>query len=138
MDFNEALAKAKEFTSNNHRHFKEGDEREAWEREFARRLQFEAAYNEWLQVRVDEGTDETGEKSNALNDRGWDLVHLILTTPAVFDWMIFQKFEVIGYCLTKYGEASYSELMALTALDSIKADILRHGIMSEKKAEAAA
>jgi hypothetical protein len=55
MDFNEALAKAKEYTSKNSRHFKEGDDREAWEREFARCPQFEAAYNEWLQVRADEG-----------------------------------------------------------------------------------
>ena len=137
MKYSEALAKAKEYTSKNTRHFREGDDHEEWERKYAERLQFDAAYNEWLQVRIDECATETDEDLGALSDREWELAHLILTTPVVYDWMIFRKFEVIDYCITKHGEANRGELMALTALDSIKADILRHGIMSEKKAEAA-
>jgi hypothetical protein len=59
------------------------------------------------------------------------------STPALYDWMIFRMFEVVSSCLTKHGKASWGELLALTALDSIKADILRRGIFLEKKAETA-
>jgi len=33
--------------------------------------------------------------------------------------MMLCKIEVINYCITKYGEATYMELAARTALDSI-------------------
>lgn len=39
--------------------------------------------------------------------------------------MAFRKLEVINFILTKHGEATYVELMALKAIDSIKADLLR-------------
>jgi hypothetical protein len=139
MDYSEALAKAKEFASKPPRPVGESEyDREAWEREFARRLQFDAVYNEWLQVRIDEGADVTDEDAEVLSGREWELTHLVLTMPAVYDWMIFRKFEVINHYITKHGTANSGELMALTALDSIKADILRHGIMSEKNLSAEA
>jgi hypothetical protein len=50
--------------------------------------------------------------------------------------MIFRKLEIISYFITKHGEIeSWVELMALTALDSIKADILRIAFMCEPQSE---
>jgi hypothetical protein len=139
MEYNDALAKAKEFASETPRPVGESEyEREAWEHKFARRLQFDAAYNECLQVRVDGDTAKTDDDANACGDREWELTHLILTMPVVYDWMIFRKLEIINYHIMKYGEVNNGELMALTALDGIKADILRLWIFRENKLNAEA
>jgi hypothetical protein len=39
-----------------------------------------------------------------------DLVHLVLTTPARSDWMVFCKFEVIDYIITKHGEIEIDKI----------------------------
>jgi hypothetical protein len=135
MTREEAMAKAKEFASRYPSPQLDKFEREKFEAQYAARLQFYAAFNEWLRLRSDGEKDETDEQQNERCDRKDDLAHLILTTPAVYDWMIFRKFEVVDYIITKHGEATYVELMALTALSAIKADILRFGLMREEKYE---
>ena len=61
----------------------------------------------------------------ARDSREDDLALQILTTPTDVDWTIFRKFEVIDYIITQHGEATWVERRALTALDAIKADLLR-------------
>jgi hypothetical protein len=135
MTREEAMAKAKEFTSQHPSPQRDKFEQEKFEAQYAARLQFVASFNEWIRLRSDEEKDETDERQNERCDRTDELAHLILTTPAVYDWMIFQKFEVANACRTKHGEATWGELLALTALDSIKADILRLGLTREAERE---
>ena len=47
--------------------------------------------------------------------------------------MIFRKFEVVEHYLTRHAEASWGELLALTTLSAIKADILRPGRKEERE-----
>jgi hypothetical protein len=104
--------------------FQDAFERHEFEREYATRLQFEANFDAWLRIRSAEGDEETetNEMQNARCDREDDLAHLILTAPVPYDWMIFR---VVDYYLTKHAEASWGELLALTAISAIKTDILR-------------
>jgi len=138
MKYEEAMAKAKEFAGNPPHQFKDEFERHEFESNYATRLQFEANFNAWLRIRSSEYEDDekTDEQQKARCDREDDLAHLILTAPAVYDWMIFRKFEVADYCITKHGDAAgvtWGEAIALTALDSIKADLLRLGRKEEMK-----
>ncbi len=135
MTHEEAMAKAREFRrdrpTNAHLHETE-DERRLWEADYATRLQFEADFNEWLLQRTTaEGADEA--EDDKLFEREDELIQLILTAPVPYEWMIFRKFEVAAYCITKHGEASWAELFALQALDAIKADILRMGQTRERE-----
>ncbi|MEJ0095169.1 MAG: hypothetical protein WDN46_17680 [Methylocella sp.] len=78
----------------------------------------------------------TGSAEEAAGDehfaREEELIELILPAPAPYHWMIFCKFEIINYYLTKHGEASWTELLALQALDAIKGDMLRMGQVRER------
>ena len=128
----EARAKAKEFTSHTPNGNRTEEEQKQFESEYARRLQFEATFNEWLRLRATDLDSEEAEE--ARYDRENECADLVLTTPAVYDWMIFQKFEVIEHYLAKHGEVcSGMELMAAQALASIKIDLLRFGLQSEQK-----
>lgn len=51
--------------------------------------------------------------------------------PAGGEYQVFRKVEVANYYITKDGEATWTETLALTALDGIKADLLRFGIKRE-------
>ena len=135
MTREEAMAKAKEFASRHPSPQWDKFEQAEFEAQYAARLQFDAAFNEWLRLRSDGEKDETDEQQNERCDRKDDLAHLILTMPAVYDWMIFRKFEIADYLITKHGEATYAEIMALTALSAIKTDILRFSLMREEKYE---
>lgn len=84
---------------------------------------------------VDEKTDKQQETRYNRED---DLVQRILTMPADREYLIFRKFEVADYCITKHGEATWGETIALTALDGIKADLLRFGVVREEKLESEA
>jgi hypothetical protein len=103
----------------------EAIEKAASEKAATRNKAFMAAFDDWLRTRTDPGAEETGEESEARNSREDDLALQILMTPTDVDWRIFRKFEVIDYILTMYGEATWAERRALTALDAIKADLLR-------------
>jgi hypothetical protein len=65
--------------------------------------------------------NETGETGDARADGEDELIHRILTAPVVCDWMIFHKFEVIvEHSLELHGEASWGELLALTAISRLR------------------
>jgi hypothetical protein len=129
----EFAAKAKEYTNSlppDHWE-KTKIERDEFEAQYAKQLRFEADFNEWLQLRSKQDEDETDEQQSARSDCEDELIQRILTAPVACDWMIFYKFEVVEHCLALHGEASWGELIALTAFSAIKADILRHGLLRE-------
>ena len=104
------------------------------ERRLAERFHFDALFDEWLRVRATGATgQEAAAESEALAEREERLAHLILTTPAPHDWQMLLKFEVIDHMMTKHGETSPDEVMALTAFNSIKADILRQKNIREEE-----
>jgi hypothetical protein len=109
------------------------ERRELFEEQLARRHQFETAYNEWLRIREAECDYMTSDDSGARSEREQTLAAVILSAPAPYLWQTLQKFEVLDYILTKHGEASDGDLMVIEALASIKADILRQGIMRDRK-----
>jgi len=134
MDYAEALAFAKAFTRDNPQlHSGSKERRELFEEQLARRHQFETAYNEWLRIRGAECDCMTSDDSGARSEREQTLAAVLLSTPAPFLWQTLQKFEVLDYILTKHGEASEGDMMVIGALASIKADILRQGIMRDKE-----
>jgi len=138
MTREEAMAKAKEFMATHTRPNEDQFEREAQENEFARRFMFEADFDDWLRLRASISDDAPTDEELARGSHEWELAQRILSTPAVYDWMVFQKFEVINHYITKHGEASPMELMALMALDGIKADLLRFELMKERRLAARA
>ncbi|MEJ0093140.1 MAG: hypothetical protein WDN46_06840 [Methylocella sp.] len=136
MTREEAMAKAREFRRVHPTpgHLQETeDEGKRWEADYATRLQFEADFDEWLQLRMSAAEEAPDDEQAELCRREDELMQLILTAPVPYEWMIFRKLEVVNYCITKHGEASWSELLALTALDAIKADILRMSQMRERE-----
>jgi hypothetical protein len=75
----------------------------------------------------------TSDEFDARNEREQDLAAVILSAPAPYLWQTLQKFEVLNYVLTKHGEAAEGDMMVIEALASIKADILRQGLMRDKE-----
>lgn len=82
MTREEAIAKAKEFTE---RLLAKGLKVETdFEKDYVRRLLFEANFNEWLRLRtIDEDTEEA---EDARYERENECADLVLMSPAVFDW----------------------------------------------------
>jgi hypothetical protein len=94
---------------------------------------FETIFREWLLARSNNGDDEeTDEQQEARCSREEDLAQRILAMHAGTECLVFRKFEVADYYITKHGEATWTETLALTALDGIKADILRLGAAREE------
>jgi hypothetical protein len=132
MGRKEAMAKAKEYTSSlPAEHWTDLIKRDEFEDRYARNLQFDADFNEWLRLRSKLDDDETDEQYTAREACEDELVHRILTAPMDCGESVFRKIEVVEYCITLHGEGSWGDLLALTALSAIKADILRHGLLRE-------
>jgi hypothetical protein len=104
--------------------------RENKERDRQRRTYFDALCAEWLENRATymrpeidfgaRGEWEHGERED-------ELARLITTFPAVYDWMIFKKIEVLEYYLasTATGGTGWTDNREIVMLAGIKADLLR-------------
>jgi hypothetical protein len=134
MDRKEAMAKAKEYTSSlPPDHWEKSTvARDQFEIRYAGILRFDADFNEWLQFRSKPNETETDQQQSERDDYEDGLVHRILTAPMDCTESIFRKIEVASYWITRDCEISWGDLSALTVLQAIKADILRHGLLREK------
>ena len=104
----------------------------------AARDAFAALFSEWLVNRA--APEDPGQLSRFEDDafsnahfaRGRELARLVTAAPAVVDWHIWQKIEVLGHHLCDDGEASPAAAEALVMLAGIKAHLLQFGIGAER------
>jgi hypothetical protein len=129
MTREEAQIAAKEFCAAHSDLLRIKTDKKKFERSLAQRLRFEAHFNEWLKIRGEGGWRDDDEADEKMEQED-ELALLILTTPAVHEWMIFDKFEVIEHYLTVHCE-TWTERLALVALAGIKTDLKRFGIKDE-------
>jgi hypothetical protein len=135
MTHEDAMALAREFTSKHLFADKTDEERQKWEKTYAKRVMYEADFDEWLRLRAAKGHDLSDEQSRLNSCREDDLILSLLVTPAVLPWIVFKKFEVIEYALGKFADdndATWGEQMAVIALAGIKTDLMRMGIRDEE------
>jgi hypothetical protein len=92
--------------------------RERWDVLFAEWLENRALY-----MRTD--ADWDGRDEFAHGDRETELARLIVTTPAVYGWMVLRKIEVLEHYLGAEGETSWTDNREVVMLAAIKADLLR-------------
>ena len=97
---------------------------------------FDQLYAEWLTSRAghicpDSNTWGDDEAQRCL-DREEELARLITTAPAVFPWMVFQKFEVLEHYLGSEHGTGWRDNRELVMLAGIKADLLRFELTEEK------
>lgn len=104
-------------------------EQERRERQHTKGDQFRAVYSEWLRLRAedhDPRNDGQGDEvDRERSDRIDELARKIVSTPSVFPYMIFLKFEVLEIALGGDDGTAWNDNRELMMLAGIKADLQR-------------
>ena len=103
--------------------------------ELALRLRFDRLYADWLRTRtvhvdpdLDEGDAAMRKRQNDVDEAG----RRLLVFPALYDWMVWEKWEVLDFYLDKDAlTGKCLDNRTVVALACIKADIMRLGIGSK-------
>ena len=99
--------------------------------EVAENTFFQRLYSAWLQARAvnqDPSQDESTEASNASADAVDEAARQLLIRPAIYDWQIRMKWEVLEHFLDADSKDGHAlDRRTIVALACIKADIMHFG-----------
>jgi hypothetical protein len=100
--------------------------------QIARREHFDRLYFRWLEARAslanpagDNSDDVMDAKQDDVDEAGRQL----LSAPAVLNWMVWMKWEVLEFCINQDTmDGKHIDNRSVVALATIKADLMRFGV----------
>jgi hypothetical protein len=100
--------------------------------EIAENVYFQGLYAAWLKARADDGApaheDESLDAGMARCEAVDEAARQMLVRPAIYDWQIWMKWEVLEHFLDTDAKDGHAlDRRTIVALACIKADIMHFG-----------